>query len=145
MLRPLLTIAAIAVATTAVIAQSGDPIEQRRALMKSVGAQNAIGTRMSNGREPFDAAKAKEVLRVFAEAADKGHGYFPETSKTGGGTTAAPKIWETQADFRARFDSWAAEIKKAADSTTSLDSFKASFGELTKACASCHQAYRIQA
>jgi cytochrome c556 len=145
MLRPLFTIAALAVAATAVIAQTGDPIEQRRALMKAVGAQTAIGTRMANGREPFDAAKAKEVLRVYAEAADKGHAYFPETSKTGGGTTAAPKIWETQADFRARFDSWAAEIKKASDSTNTLDAFKASFGELTKSCASCHQAYRIQA
>lgn len=144
MLRPLFTIAALAVATTAVIAQS-DPIEQRRALMKAVGAQTAIGTRMSNGREPFDAAKAKEVLRVYAEAADKGHTYFPETAKTGGGTTAAPKIWESQADFRARFDAWSAEITKAAASTNSLDTFKASFGELTKSCTGCHQAYRIQA
>lgn len=143
MLRPLLTIAALAVATTAVIAQS-DPIEQRRALMKAVGGQTAIGTRMANGREPFDAAKAKEVLRVYAEAADKGHTYFPETSKTGGGTTAAPKIWETQADFRARFDAWAVEIKAASDSVATLDAFKASFGTVTKACASCHQAYRIQ-
>lgn len=143
MLRPLLTIAALAVATTAVIAQS-DPIEQRRTLMKAVGGQTAIGTRMANGREPFDTAKAKEVLRVYAEAADKAHTYFPETSKTGGGTTSSPKIWETQADFRARFDAWAVEIKAASDSVTTLDAFKASFGTVTKACASCHQAYRIQ-
>ena len=143
MLRPLLTIAVTVAVTTAVLAQS-DPIEQRRALMKTVGAQTRIATQMSNGREPFTADKAKEVLRVYGEAAEKAHTYFPETSKTGGGTTASPKIWESQAEFRKRFDDWGAEIKAAAANINTLDAFKASFGNLTKACTGCHQAYRIQ-
>lgn len=143
MLRPLLTIGALVAVTTAVIAQS-DPIEQRRTLMKAVGNQTRIGTLMSNGREPFTADKAKEVLRVYAEAAEKGHTYFPETSKTGGGTTASPKIWESQADFRKRFDDWATEIKAAANNIGTLDAFKTTFGGLSKTCSSCHQAYRIQ-
>lgn len=143
MLRPLLTIAALVGVTTAVIAQS-DPIETRRNLMKAVGAQTRIGTQMVQGKEPFEAAKAKEILRVYGEAAEKVHQHFPETSKTGGGTTAAPTIWESQADFRARFDAWGAGIKKAAATTNDLESFKASFGELTKACGSCHQTYRIK-
>ena len=143
MLRPILTVVALVGVTTAVIAQA-DPIETRRNIMKGVGAQARIGTQMVQGREAFDAAKAKEVLRVFGDAAEKAHTHFPETSKTGGGTTAAPKIWESQADFRARFDAWGEAIKKASSSTNDLESFKASFGELTRACGSCHQAYRIQ-
>jgi len=141
MIRPVLVAVALVVGAGAVIAQS-DPVAQRRDLMKGVGAATRTGTQMVRGEIPFDAAKAKEVLRVYANAADKTHTFFPETSKTGGGTTANAKIWESQADFRKRFDDWAADIKKAAARTDSLDDFKAAFGEVTKACGSCHQSYR---
>ena len=143
MLRPVLTIVAVVAAGTAVLAQS-DPIEQRRNVMKGVGAATRTGTQMSRGEIPFDAEKAKEVLRVYGAAAENAHEFFTDTSRTGGGTTASPKIWESQADFRARFDAWGRDIKAAAESTGSLETFRASFGGLTRACGSCHQAYRIQ-
>jgi cytochrome c556 len=142
MKRMLLVGAALLVGATAVIAQS-DPIAERRNIMKQVGAATRTGTQMVRGEVPFEAAKAKEVLRVYALAADKTHSYFPDTSKTGGETTASPKIWENQADFRKRFDDWSAQIKAASARTDSLDEFKAAFGDLTKSCGSCHQAYRI--
>lgn len=142
MTRPALVIAAL-LAATAVLAQS-DPIGDRRTLMKGVGGATRTGTQMTKGEIAFDADKAKEILRVYADAADKGHTFFPESSRTGGGTTAAPKIWESQADFRARFDAWANDIKAAANSTNSIETFRASFGGLTRACGTCHQAYRIQ-
>ncbi len=130
-------------AVTAVTAQS-DPIAQRRDLMKKVGSATRTGSQMAKGDQPFDLAKAKEVLAVYAEAADKMHAYFPDGSRSGGDTTAAPKIWESQADFRARFDAWAADIKKATAETRDLDTFKAEFGTVTKACGSCHETYRIK-
>ena len=128
---------------TAVMAQD-DPIAQRRTIMKGVGAATRTGTQMVKGEAPFDLAKAKEILQVYANAADKVHNYFPETSKTGGETTASPKIWENQADFRARFDAWAKDIEKAKAETKDLDTFKAEFTTLTKACGACHQTYRIK-
>lgn len=143
MIRTLLMTAAIAIGATAVVAQ-GDPIAQRRELMKGVGAATRTGTQMAKGEIPFDAAKAKEILRVYADAADKVHTHFPDSSKTGGDTTASPKIWESQADFRKRFDDWAADIKKASAQTDSLDSFKEAFGTVTKACGGCHETYRIK-
>jgi cytochrome c556 len=143
MLRTILLTAALAVGATAVLAQ-GDPIAQRRQTMKGVGEATKIGSAMAKGEAPFDPAKAKEILAVYANAADKMHNYFPETSKTGGETTAAPKIWESQAEFRKRFDDWAAEIKKASSQTNDLDSFKAAFGTLTKACGGCHETFRIK-
>jgi cytochrome c556 len=142
MKRMMLVGAALLIGGTAVIAQS-DPIAERRNLMKSVGAATRTGTQMVRGDVPFDAAKAKEILRVYAVAADKTHTYFPDTSKTGGETTASPKIWESQADFRKRFDDWAKDIQAASAQTDSLDEFKVAFGNLSKACGSCHQAYRI--
>ena len=143
MLRTVLVTAALAIGATAVLAQ-GDPIAQRRETMKGVGAATRTGTQMTKGEIPFDAAKAKEVLQVYAAAADRMHNYFPETSKTGGETTAAPTIWQNQADFRKRFDDWAAEIQRASAQTNDLESFRAAFGNITKACGGCHETYRIK-
>ncbi|HEX8164508.1 MAG TPA: cytochrome c [Beijerinckiaceae bacterium] len=143
MLRTMLLTAALAVGATAVLAQ-GDPIATRKQTMKGVGDATKIGSAMAKGEAPFDAAKAKEILAVYANAADKMHNYFPENSKTGGETTAAPTIWQNQAEFRKRFDDWAAEIKKASAQTDNLDSFKAAFGNLTKACGGCHETFRIK-
>jgi cytochrome c556 len=143
MIRMILTGVALAVGMTAVMAQD-DPIAQRRTIMKGVGAATRTGTQFIKGEAPFDLAKAKEILQVYANAADKVHNYFPETSKAGGETTASPKIWESQADFRARFDAWAKDIEKAKAETKDLDTFKAEFTTLTKACGSCHQTYRVK-
>ena len=143
MLRTILLTAAFAVGATAVLAQ-GDPIATRKQTMKGVGDATKIGSAMAKGEAPFDAAKAKEILQVYANAADKMHTYFPENSKTGGETTAAPTIWQNQAEFRKRFDDWAADIKKASSQTNDLDSFKAAFGNLTKACGGCHETFRIK-
>jgi cytochrome c556 len=142
MIRPILVGLALAIGVSAAIAQS-DSIADRRALMKSVGAATATGTRMSKGEVAFELDKAQDVLKTYAAAADKMHTYFPESAKTGGETTASPKIWENRADFRKRFDDWAADIKKAAANTKDLDTFKTEFANVTKACGSCHQAYRV--
>jgi cytochrome c556 len=134
---------ALALGLSVAFAQ-GDPIAQRRETMKGVGAATRVGTQMTKGEIPFDAGKAKEVLRVYADAADRMHNYFPETAKTGGETTAAPKIWEDQAAFRKRFDDWAGDIKTASAQTNDLDGFKVAFTSVTKACGGCHETYRIK-
>ena len=143
MIRTLLACAALAVGVTAVLAQD-DPVAERKQIMKGVGAATRTGNQFVKGEAPFDLAKAKEILQVYANAAGKVHEYFPDTSKTGGETTASPKIWENQADFRARFDAWEKDIEKAKAETNDLETFKANFTTLTKACGSCHQTYRIK-
>jgi cytochrome c556 len=143
MLRTILVTAVLAIGATAVAAQ-GDPIATRKETMKGVGAATRTGTQMSKGEIPFDAAKAREIMQTYANAADKMHNYFPETSKTGGETTAAPTIWQNQADFRKRFDDWAVEIQRASAQANDLESFKTAFGNVTKACGGCHETYRIK-
>jgi cytochrome c556 len=143
MMRSLLVFAALAAGATAVVAQS-DPIATRKALMKEVGAATRAGSQMTKGETPFELPKAQEVLKVYAGAADRMHTFFPDTAKTGGDTSASPKIWESQGEFRKRFDDWAVDIKKAAADTKDLDSFKAAFGTVTRACGGCHETYRIK-
>ena len=129
---------------TALVAAQADPIAQRRNVMKGVGAATRTGTQMAKGDIPFDLAKAQEVLKTYAAAADGFHNYFPDSSKTGGDTTAAPAIWVNQADFRARFDAWAKDIEAASASTKDLATFRSAFGDVSKACGACHNTYRIK-
>src|SRR5690348_11229292 len=96
----ILTVAAVALTATAVIAQQEDPIKARRAIKKANGQSAQLGSKMSKGEEPFTVEKGKKVFATFQDVA-KAHQLFPETSKTGD-TNALPAIWENKADFEAR-------------------------------------------
>src|SRR5947207_14996439 len=141
--RTVLAVAAIAIGVTAVAAQS-DPIAARKAVMKENGAQTKVGVAMAKGEAPYDQAKAQAIFANYVDVATKMPTLFPENSKTGGDTTAAPAIWANMSDFKARFDKFGAEAKAAQASVKDLDSFKASFGGLTKNCGGCHETYRIK-
>ena len=143
MFRTVLAVAAIAIGVTAVAAQS-DPIAARKALMKEQGAQTKTGGGMAKGEVPFDLAKAQAILANYVDTSAKMPDLFPPTSKTGGETTAAPKIWEDMAGFKAGFAKLSTEAKAAQSSVKDLDSFKAAFGGLTKNCGGCHETYRVK-
>lgn len=143
MFRVLLASAVLVGVTTLVVAQT-DPIAQRKQVMKGVGAATKLGGEMAKAEKPFDLAEAQKILKTYADAAANFHTYYPETSKTGGETSASPKIWETPAAFKADFDAWAKDIKKAADETKDLATFRANFGTVTKSCRGCHESYRIK-
>jgi cytochrome c556 len=134
----------VAFAAGAVAAQS-DPIAVRKALMKANGDQAKIGAAMIKGETAFDAEKAKTVFATFLDAANKMPTLFPDNSKSGGETAAAPKIWENMADFRARFAKFASDAKTAETSVRDLDTFKAAFGTIGKQdCGACHELYRLK-
>ena len=130
-------------AMSAVVAQT-DPIAARKALMKANGDQAKIGAAMAKGEAPFDAAKAHAIFATFVDAAGKMPNLFPETSKTGGETSAAPKIWEDMADFKAKFVKFGTDAKAAEGATKDLDSFKAQWTAVTKNCGGCHELYRVK-
>jgi cytochrome c556 len=142
MIRTYLVSAALMLGVTAAVAQA-DVIAQRKTIMKSVGAATRTGTQMARGEAPFDLARAKEILAVYEDAAKRMPPLFPENSKAGGETSAAPKIWEDMAGFRAAFAKMEAESKQAVAATKDHESFKTAFGDVTKNCGGCHQTYRI--
>ena len=136
-------VAAVAFGATAVLAQQ-DPILARQELMKANGKGAKLGAEMVKGEKPFDLAAAKKIFVTFENAAQKMPGLFPPDSKTGHKTTAAPKIWEDMADFKARFKKLGDDAKKAQASVTDLASFKTAFGAIGKDCGGCHREYRIK-
>src|ERR1700752_4676956 len=144
MTRIVLAVAAIALAVTAVAAQS-DPIAARKALMKKNGDEAKVGAAMAKGEAPFDLTKAQAIVATFAESAMKAPALFPEPSKTGGETAALPAIWENKADFDARLVKFASDAKAASPKVTDLDTFKAQMTEVRKNGGGCHQPYRKRA
>jgi cytochrome c556 len=133
----------LALGMTAVVAQQ-DPIAARKALMKANGQNAGAVAKMIKGEEPFDLAKVKAALAVFEDAAAKMPGLYPPDSKTGGETSASPKIWEDMADFKAKFVKFGEDAKAAETSIKDLDSLKAVFPAVGKNCGGCHEIYRIK-
>ncbi|WP_199091738.1 cytochrome c [Bosea sp. ASV33] len=142
MIRTALVLAGLGLGLTAVMAQS-NPIAERQQTMKAVGAATREGAAIAKGEVAFDAAKAQAVFKTYADAAKKMPSLFPDSSKTGGETTASPKIWEDQAGFKAAFAKFEADASAGA-TVASLDGFRTAFGAATKNCGTCHEAYRIK-
>jgi cytochrome c556 len=143
--RLLVVFAVVLLGVTAAAAQScEDVIDKRQTLMKKSGAEAKIGTEMIKGERPFDLAKVQEIYAAFAEDAKQMPTLFPDCSKTGHKTTAAPAIWQKMDDFKARIVKFAADIKAAQDNTKDLDGLKANFQTLGKNCSNCHQTFRIK-
>ena len=136
-------LAAVAFGATAVVAQQ-DPIAARKALMKSNGQAAGALAKMVKGDEPFDLATVKKSFATFEDAAAKMPALYPDKSKTGGETSAAPKIWEDMADFKAKFVKFGEDAKAADASVKDLDSLKAAMSGLGKNCGGCHEVYRIK-
>jgi cytochrome c556 len=144
MIRTLMVGTAIALGVCAAVAQQ-DPIAARKALMKANGEAAKTAGAMVKGDAPFDLAAAHKIFATFEDAAAKMPALFPDNSKTGGDTSADPKIWDNMADFKARFTKFGEDAKAADASVKDLDSFKAAIGNIGKNdCGSCHQNYRIK-
>lgn len=143
MIRATLLTLSLAVAATAVLA-SPEAIKQRQEIMKGVGDATKAPGAMLKGEAPFDLAKVKTALNTYVEASKKMPGLFPADSKTGGDTTAAPKIWEDKAGFDAGFKKLDEASTAALTSIKDEASFKATFPTVLKNCGGCHETYRIK-
>ena len=140
-----------AVAATAIIAlgvlsvtAQQDPIAARKALMKGNNDNAKLAVGVMRGQLPFDAAKVDAAFAQWADTARKLPDLFPDNSKTGQNTRAAPKIWANEKDF----DEKAAAFGKAvaenrAKANESLDGLKAAVPVVGKTCDNCHEDYRL--
>lgn len=129
----------------AVIAQS-DPIAARMALMKGNSDNARAMIQMMRGQAPFEAAKVETAFAQWTETAQKLPGLFPDNSKTGEKTRAAPKIWENKSDFDAKAAAFGKAVAENHDkAVASLDGLKAAVAVVGKACDNCHEDYRLPA
>lgn len=134
---------AIACGAVSVVAQS-NPIAARMALMKANNDNARTVGQMIRGQAPFEAAKVEAAFAQWADTAQKLPGLFPDNSKTGDKTRAAPKIWQTKADFDAKAAAFGKAVAdNRAKAAASLDGLKASYPAVSTACSNCHEDYRL--
>ena len=137
----LATLAGVAVSATG-IAVGQDAIAQRKELMKQIGGAAKTSTEMVKGEKPYDAKAAETAASTMAKNWLAFAKLFPDDSKTGGETRAAPKIWEQRNDFEDRLTRATKDAEAAVTAASQgAEAFKASFGEVAKNCKSCHDAY----
>ncbi|RWF49740.1 MAG: cytochrome C556 [Mesorhizobium sp.] len=137
---------AISMLALAASAAFADPILDRQALMKERGKIVGGLAKVVKGEEPFDAAAVLTQLRAVQANAEKFdvEALFPKGSDAGD-TTAAPKIWEDMAGFKAAEDKYLSDVKAAvAAAPGDVDALKAQVGVLGSNCGACHQSYRVK-
>ena len=117
----------------------GDPIKDRRDLMKTSGdaAKTVVG--MLKGA-PFDLAVVQAALKSYGDVATRAPALFPDSSRAGD-TNALPAIWESKADFIARFAKLADDVNAASKAITDQASFQANMPGVLKNCGGCHELY----
>ena len=125
-------------------AQNTAVIKERQEAMKAVGKSAKTAGQMLKGEVPFDPATAAELFATMHASAEKFGGLFPEDSKTGEKTEAAPAIWEKPEDFKAKLAKFDGDISAAiAAKPADLDAFKAAFQAVGANCKGCHQEFRV--
>ncbi|AZO55631.1 MULTISPECIES: cytochrome c [unclassified Mesorhizobium] len=137
---------AISMLALAASAAFADPILDRQALMKERGKIVGGLAKVVKGEEPFDAAAVLTQLQALQANAEKFdvEALFPKGSDAGD-TTAAPKIWEDMAGFKAAEDKYLADVKAAiAAAPGDVDALKTQIGTIGSDCGTCHQGYRVK-
>ncbi len=142
-MKRFVAIAAFAIGLTG-IALADDAISARQELMKQNGAATKVLSGMARDTTPFDLDKARAALAVYVSTSEKAPTLFPDTSQTGGETSASPKIWQSKADFESRFAKFGADARAAQTNIIDAASLKAQLPGLLKNCGSCHEDYRVK-
>jgi cytochrome c556 len=138
--------ATLAFGTIGAVWAAGDPIAERKALMKANGgAFGGVMVKMAKGETAYDAAAVKAALAKIDEDAKGFAALFPKGSETGGETAASPKIWEDPKGFQAELAKLRTVVAaQSMAAGTDLAGLKVAVGEIGKVCSSCHETYRIK-
>ena len=137
------TLAAVALSATIVLAQQ-NPILARQEIMKKSDDDLKALSRVMRGEAPFDAAKATAAYASMEDSYKKVRGLFPDNSKTGDKTRASPKIWEDRADFDAKMAAFIKVAGEAKTKATNEKAFKVAHQAVIKGCDNCHADYRMR-
>jgi cytochrome c556 len=118
--------------------------DQMKATGRALGATLAP---MNKGEKPYDQAAVDAALKTLDETATKLPTLFPASIKAvkfEGDYNTSPKIWEDAAGFKARIDDFAKAVADAKAKIKDLDSLKANFPAIGKACGGCHENFRVK-
>ncbi|WP_315758385.1 MULTISPECIES: cytochrome c [unclassified Bradyrhizobium] len=148
MKRTVVAVAALLLGAGAVMAQQ-DLVKHSQDTMKA-NAKNLGGVliAMVKGEKPYDQAAVNAALAQLDETAKKLPTMYPASvkgAKFEGDYSPSPKIWEDQAGFKTKIDSFAKVVTEAKAKIKDLDSLKATAPAIGKECGGCHETFRLKA
>jgi cytochrome c556 len=131
--------------TGAVVAQElhGEAaIAKRKDIMKGWAGLLKEPGGMLKGETAFDLAKVQAALRAIESGSTELKTLFPDDSKTGGKTEAAPAIWEKKPEFEALWTKIGTDAKTAEGTITDEATLKAELPKVLGTCGACHRNFR---
>jgi cytochrome c556 len=147
MKRVVVVAGALLLSMGAVVAQQ-DVVKSTQAQMKATGrALGATLAPINKGEKPYDQAAVSEALKTLEDTAKQLPNMFPasiKTAKFDGDYNTSPKIWDDAAGFKVKIDEFAKVVSDAKGKIKDLDSLKANFPAIGKACGGCHETYRVK-
>ena len=124
-----------------------DAVKYRQSVMYVMGTSfySRIGG-MVKGRVPFDAKAAQEHADVVVTMSKLPWPAFTPDTNGVGRTDAKPSLWNELPKFKDLSEKMQAEALKmqVAARTGDLETIKAAYANLNKACSSCHDAFTNQ-
>jgi cytochrome c556 len=145
-IRLVLALSAFAFGMTAAIAQQ-DAVKARKDVMETFSKPYYGDLRkMVRGQEPYDQAKADAGFAVFVAESKKLAPAFATKAlpATKSDYDASPKIWDNKADFDAKAANFVKVANDHQHAAKDLDTLKAAYQNITKACDACHDDYRVR-
>ena len=147
-MKRIIVVAGALLLSAGVVVAQQDTAKTTQAQMKATG--KALGgtlAPMNKGEKPYDQAAVDEALKTLSDTAKQLPTLFPASIKAvkfEGDYNTSPKIWEDEAGFKAKIDDFAKAVSDAQAKIKDLDSLKANFPAIGKACGGCHETFRVK-
>ena len=133
--------ASFSIALVCAASGAGNPVAERQATMKHVGAAMKDGSGFVTGKTAWDPAKVKAIMAGVSADAKTLKGLYPAGSDKDPKSEALPKIWENKADFEKKLADMGAAAT-AAGNAADAAAFRPAYVKLGGTCKSCHDVYR---
>jgi cytochrome c556 len=146
MMRTVVVVGTLLLGVGAVIAQQNQ-VRETQTTMKNTGKNAGAVAAMVKGEKPYDQATVDAAFAVFAETGKKLPTLFPDGMKgmqPEGDYQISPKVWEDKAGFAAKIEDFNKVLATAKPRIKDLDTLKAAFPAVGKACGGCHETFRIK-
>ena len=146
MMRTVVVVGTLLLGVGAVVAQQ-DVVKSTQDVMKTTGKNAGAMGAMVKGEKPYDQAAVDAAFVVFEDTAKRLPTLFPASIKglkSEGDYSSSPKVWDDKAGFEAHIATFAKAVTEAKPKIKDLDSLKATWPTVGKACGGCHETYRVK-
>ena len=147
-MKRVVVVAGVLLLSMGVVVAQQDVAKSTQDQMKATG--RALGgtlAPMNKGEKPYDQAAVDAALNTLDDTAKKLPNMFPASIKAvkfEGDYNTSPKIWEDAAGFKAKIEDFAKAVADSKAKIKDLDSLKANFPAIGKACGGCHETFRVK-